>query len=30
LKRESEKLLKNWHIKIDVHYEETGGEGEID
>jgi len=26
LKREGEKLLKNWEIKLDVEYEEKEGE----
>ena len=29
LKREGEKLLKNWKIKFDIKYEESEEEGEI-
>ena len=29
LKREGEKLLKDWTIKLDVSYQERKGEGEI-
>ncbi len=29
LKREGDKLLKDWKIKFDIEYEETQGKGEI-
>lgn len=29
LKREGQKLLKEWTIKLDVEYQEKQGEGEV-